>query len=274
MQEIVKLMLLNKEFLYIDGVHYASRSALALGMGFCNKNYFEHFGQSRKMIRAKGYTDENIEDFYKRSYTMLKRDVSNIIDGLQEQGFLSFDKTYVVTPKDSRGNLGWKPREATPEEIAMIKKADDTVLEMMGFTELWNVFASKRQKEFYRNLHLYYSQTYNFSHVFQAYKITISKEVSDFFDVKREEKLLLSQAKVTAMRKNLAPKVKERFKHIVEETSQIRKEEGSKYPYGYIHKRQLVSMASSFLGYKTEEEQDKYRRELEKLDMIETKTMK
>lgn len=279
MQKILMNMLFNKEFMYVDNAHYVSKSALAKAVGLCNDNYFLYFRDQEKLAKGKNYDRENVSDFYIRSYRMFKRDTLNILKGMENRALLHFSETYVVTPvslvtddkKVDADNLDIqmsekyvkeKTREATAEEIKLIIESKFAVLTTMGFANLSQIYAVGRQEEFKRALKDYLFEFHQMSNVFLAYKIYFPESVFMYLMENSSGSVRLNNQEIINKKKNMANIIRKGFKESIEKTNLKRKEEGSSLPYGYKHKRNLVSMNSALIGLRTKLEQEKFNNEV------------
>lgn len=279
MEKILLHMLKNKEFMYIDGAHYVSMSALAKAVGLCNNNYFDYFAKQEDLVIGRGYKSENVSDFYTRTYQLFKTDTLNILKGLKNRAMIEFVETYVVTPvefmeestKFNREEMALykkelykklPPREATIEEYKEIQTAKYTVLQVMELSDMREVYLTKQQEKFNSGFEQLMLENYQKTHVYKAYRISFSEEVALFIEenVNKNEFNLNSQELIEKKR-YITKTVKEEFHEKTEKLSDDRKENNPHKPNGYKFKREVRALGNTMLGIKGKIQEAKYRKE-------------
>lgn len=282
MEKILLHMLKNKEFLYTDGAHYVSMSALSKALGLCNNNYFDYFTEQEDLVIGRGYESENVSDFYSRTYQLFKTDTLNILKGLKNRAMIEFVETYVVTPIEFIGESKvlskeemilykeerykkLKPREATIEEFKDIQTAKYTVLQVMGLNDMRDVYLSKQQDKFNSGFEQLMFENYQKTHVYKAYRISFSEEVALFIEenINKNEFNLNSQ-ELREKKRYISRIVKEDFHEKTEKLSDARKENNPHKPNGYKFKRDVRALGNTMLGIKGKIQEDKYRKETSK----------
>lgn len=282
MEKVLLHMLKNKEFMYIDGAHFVSVSALAKAVGLCNNNYFDYFNNQEDLVTGRGYKSENVSDFYTRTYQLFKTDTSNILKGLRNRAMIEFVETYVVTPIESIGESKvlnkeemilykeerykkLKPREAHPEEFKDIQTAKYTVLQVMGLNDMRDVYLSKQQDKFNSGFEQLMFENYQKTHVYKAYRISFSEEVAVFIEENiNKDEFNLSSKELQEKKRHISKIVKEEFHTRTESLSDNRKENKPHKPHGYKFKRDVRSLGNTMLGIKDKLQEEIYRRETSK----------
>lgn len=282
MEKVLLHMLKNKEFMYIDGAHFVSISALAKAVGLCNNNYFDYFNNQEDLVTGRGYKSENVSDFYTRTYQLFKTDTSNILKGLKNRAMIEFVETYVVTPIEFIGESKvlskeemilykeerykkLKPREAHSEEFKDIQTAKYTVLQVMGLNDMRDVYLSKQQDKFNSGFEQLMFENYQKTHVYKAYRISFSEEVAVFIEENiNKHEFNLSSKELQEKKKHISKIVKEEFHSRTESLSSDRKENNPHKPHGYKFKRDVRSLGNTMLGIKDRLQEELYRRETSK----------
>lgn len=282
MEKILLHMLKNKEFLYTDGAHYVSISALAKALGLCNNNYFDYFTEQEDLVIGRGYESENVSDFYSRTYQLFKTDTLNILKGLKNRAMIEFIETYVVTPVEFMGESKkfskqemalykkeqykkLSPREATIEEYKDIQTAKYTVLQVMGLSDMREVYLTKQQEKFNIGFEQLMFENYQKTHVYKAYRISFSEEVALYIEENiNKNEFNLNSRELREKKNYISKTVKEEFHEKTEKLSDDRKENNPHKPHGYKFKRDVRALGNTMLGFKGRTQEDKYRKETSK----------
>lgn len=282
MEKILLHMLKNKEFLYTDGAHYVSMSALAKALGLCNNNYFDYFTEQEDLVIGRGYESENVSDFYSRTYQLFKTDTLNILKGLKNRAMIEFIETYVVTPVEFLGESKkfskeemalykkeqykkLSPREATIEEYKDIQTAKYTVLQVMGLSDMREVYLTKQQEKFNSGFEQLMFENYQKTHVYKAYRISFSEEVALYIEENiNKNEFNLNSRELREKKNYISKTVKEDFHEKTEKLSDDRKENNPHKPHGYKFKRDVRALGNTMLGFKGIIQEDKYRKETSK----------
>ena len=117
-----------------------------LEMGMRNRFYTNE--EIRKALPRydEEITEDDLDDFFKRTGVKNKNITDYLLDTLQDEGFLRKDK-YIMIREDYE-----EPRRATPEEIRDIGSEEKRVMEEWGLNTKQEVFLSGKSRALYKKV--------------------------------------------------------------------------------------------------------------------------
>ena len=281
MRRILLSMLRNETFLNNGNAHFVSKTGLIKAVGLCNDNYFEYFGDRNYLAKGRGLKEENVEDFYTRSYRMFKRDVEVILQTLRNRAMLDYTETYVITPvvevecqkftdaveleKGEKVRFEKKhAREATDEEANIITEAKFAVLSTMGLKDVGHAIMFGREKEFQKKFKEVLFSEYQMTNVYRAYKIWFPMSIAlyienhvdkDYFKIDRTE--------LIKKKENLSKFVRESFNETTDKVIASRKKTESERPHDTTFNKESRSLCFHLIGYRAQAITDKFNKEVE-----------
>ena len=140
-------------------------------MGMCNLYYSDKEARKKLLKADTTITEDQMDEFFSRSWSIMKSITDSVLDSLQNEGMLEYGKSKMIVEHPNT-----PARLATKEERHIIGSAETRAMHRLGFKNKKDMFLHRKTKECHKIALKILHEEYEWENYFDCFSVIAYKK--------------------------------------------------------------------------------------------------